>query len=234
MNLFHLKEKKIFEAIKKGDVNNLETLLEDKDININYQNKAKTTFLIEAVRSSNVKIAKLLLEHHADLEIQDFFNCTPLMLAVMEENYELAELFINSGANVNAEDSFGETSLMLALEESFYDIAKLLLDNHADVNAKDKADGYTPLMIEMLLSETFELAPRLIQSGANVNEKDNDNSALIHLLAQEGDIKKIEFLLSYGAKITDIDVEKIEDDEIKDEIQKFLNQKGMTTQFRIF
>lgn len=226
MNIFNFKEKKLISAIKNKDILTIQSLIEDSEIDINYQNKHKTSPLIEAVRVGDIEIVRLVLKKSPNLEFKDFFDFTALMISATEGNYEVSQLLINSGADVNAQDRFGESILMYALEESFYDIANLLIDNKAHINIKDTSDGYTPLMIDMLSSDEFKLAPRLIAMGANVNEKDNDGTALIQLLAQEGEINKIEYLLNHGANIKDIKLEEIEEEKFKQEVRNLINKNS--------
>jgi uncharacterized protein len=223
MNLFHLKEKSLLKAIKESNINQIQALVMDNEVDINYQDKNKTVPLIEAVRRNNVEAVKIILQKSPQLELKDLFNATALMIAVMEKNYEITKILIEAGSDVNAQDNYGETSLLIALEESDYPVANLLIEAGANVNAKEEADGYTPLMMEMLFSEDFILAPKLVSLGANVNERDSDNEPLIQLLAQQAAINQIQFLINHGAKIEDINIDDIEDEEFKEEVRNFIN-----------
>lgn len=183
------------------------------------------------MRLNNIEAVNLILEKNPNLELKDLFSATALMIAVMEKNYEITQALIKANANVNVQDNYGDTPLLLSLEESNYTIANLLIDAGANVNAKEEADGYTPLMMEMLFSEEFTLAPRLISLGANIHEKDNDGATLIQLLAQQAAINQMQFLISHGAKIEDINVDDIEDEEFREEVKSFINNG---TQMNVF
>ena len=107
---------------------------------VNWQNEKKNSALINAVLSSNYKVAKILLEANADVNIQNYNGETPLILVSgMGQFFEknILKLLLEYKANINITTYKGRTALMYASINHFYENAKLLLKNGANVNIKD-------------------------------------------------------------------------------------------------
>ena len=115
----------------------------------------KWTVFIGAAKSGNIKAARLLIQHGADINVRDIEG-TPLH-AVINSNrsisgnladdrrrYEaMAVLLVESGAKLQ-EFSFGNTELHLAAIRGFADLVPVLIRHGADVNALND-HGHTPL-----------------------------------------------------------------------------------------
>ena len=67
------------------------------------------------------------------------------------------------------------------------------------INEKDK-QGRTPLM-EAIIFKKEEIAKYLIESGANINEQDNNGWCALHFAAQEFLVDTTKLLLEKKAKI---------------------------------
>ena len=61
-----------------------------------------------ATRNESFSIAKILLENHASVDVEDKFERTPLLEAVRIGNLSLVELFLEYGANPNQCDVNGK------------------------------------------------------------------------------------------------------------------------------
>ena len=120
-----------------------------------------------------VRVARLLLEHGADVNTRRNGRWTPLHIASWSGKLEIVQVLIDHSAEVDAVDDFGKTPLHFVSQgkyESQKDgvrIAQLLLDHGADVNAKSRA-GTTPLTMAYR-NERPKLAELLLQHAANVN-----------------------------------------------------------------
>lgn len=64
------------------------------------------------------EMAKVLLEHNAEIEARDTFGCTPLFRAVFHfklvPDGKLIKLLVDAGADVNAENYYGVSPISLA------------------------------------------------------------------------------------------------------------------------
>eukprot|EP00300_Choanocystis_sp_HF-7_P011710 c17582_g1_i3.p1 GENE.c17582_g1_i3~~c17582_g1_i3.p1 ORF type:complete len:1068 (-),score=285.05 c17582_g1_i3:954-4079(-) len=81
--------------------------------------------------------------------------------------------------DVNAADIYGYTALHWACAKDFDQVVMYLLGSHEiDVNHKD-ADGLTPLLVACTYG-SHKSAIKLLESGANYEERDYDGSNVFH------------------------------------------------------
>jgi ankyrin repeat protein len=71
------------------------------------QNKGGSTPLHIAAWAESVVLARLLIEHGADVTARNEEGLTPLHFAVLEGTVELARLLVEHGADVTTQDNEG-------------------------------------------------------------------------------------------------------------------------------
>jgi ankyrin repeat protein len=119
----------------------------ERGANINFQDTfKKATALIEAARQGHEKIAKLLIEHNADIDLQDYEGNFALMHALAHNHTSLAEHVIQQGADITLPNHVGQTALILASIKDNEKIVQLLLQkepllDHCDLQG-ETALGY--------------------------------------------------------------------------------------------
>jgi len=132
------------------------------------------------------------------------FNVSPLHWAARGGSVEVVSLLISGGELVSLKDSNGETPLFWAAAGGKIQTAALLIKQGADVNATNEF-GRTPLLIATRDTDAPELAKLLVDSGANVNARDNRAENALHKLAWYGypekNIETAKILLDAGADI---------------------------------
>ena len=101
---------------------------------------SKVAPLLIAVKKG-VKVAKLLLDHHCEVDPVDEYGQTPLFKASERGDVEVCQLLLHHKANVNKKGFNDMTPLHVA---SNVKVAKLLLDHQCEVDPVDE-DGETPL-----------------------------------------------------------------------------------------
>ena len=106
-----------------------------------------------AVKTNSIKVAKLLIEHGADIEYGADVcaktihgGCTPLMRAAEWGNLSTVDLLLKHKANINAIDNNGISILQCAVKHNTLKVVKSLLEWGADITHKAK-DGTTALDI---------------------------------------------------------------------------------------
>jgi ankyrin repeat protein len=165
----------------------------------NSANPEGETALHLVARAGNVEAAKLLLKAGAEVDARESFGGqTPLMWATARRHPEMVELLADKGADVNARsavrdylrvataesrakqlDRGGFTPLMYAARENCDACVEVLLKHKVDINQPDPS-GIGPMVIAMLNSN-WDIAKRLIDAGADVNEWDIFGQAPLHV-----------------------------------------------------
>jgi len=79
-----------------------------------------------AVREGRLKIAKLLLDRGAQVDVLDPDDFTPLHNAAWNGNLEMTELLLDSGADINASTYDGDTPLSLAQNNDQAQVAEFI------------------------------------------------------------------------------------------------------------
>jgi ankyrin repeat protein len=121
---------KLFKAVSNGDSTQVETLL-NKGGDPNFKMKLASfemSMLIESVQKQDFKIAKLLIEHKADVDYRDWFKTTALMYAANSGNTQIVKLLIAYHADPNAKDEQGNSVLSAAKESKNAEVIKLIGD----------------------------------------------------------------------------------------------------------
>ena len=103
------------------------------------------TALILAARCGHEAVAKLLLDHGADVAAADNHGNTALIFAAGRGHGAVAKLLLVHGADVAAAQNAGVTALIGAVFYGHEAVAELLLDHRADMAAAQNSGG-TALM----------------------------------------------------------------------------------------
>ena len=175
--------------------------------------------LHDAARAGDIAAVRRLLERGANVNARDEYRRTPLHHAAFSGNTEVAALLIQKGANVNARDEYQETPLHHAAYWGKTEVAALLIQKGAKVNARDenqetplhwaargpdrcgriahserrkrKCQGRLPgdAAASCRFSGHDRIAALLIQKGANVNARNEDQWTPLHQAAFAGNTR---------------------------------------------
>ncbi|WP_264686114.1 MULTISPECIES: ankyrin repeat domain-containing protein [unclassified Wolbachia] len=171
--------------------------------------ETKSTELLDAVRTLNMKEIVRLIEAGADINAKDKNERTPLHTAAEYSSTKAVKVLIEAGADINAKDKNERTPLHIAAVKGYTEIVKVLIDLGADINAKDK-NKKTPLhrateigftdICEVILNHIARLeVAGLYVSEENLQKKnefittstERYNNYLQHLKNCEEEVKKI-------------------------------------------
>jgi len=165
----------------------------------NSANPDGETALHLVARSGNLEAAKLLLKAGAKVDAREKFGGqTPLMWAAARRHGPMVELLASKGADVNARsivrdyqrvataesrakflDRGGFTPLIYAARENCLACVDILLKHKANIGLPDPSD-VAPLSIAMM-NANWDVAKRLIEAGADVNQWDLFGQAPLHV-----------------------------------------------------
>lgn len=212
-------------AVKLGKTKLVEEMLAQKPWLVKPPRKP----LHQAAQAGNLELAKLLLHHGADPNLDyGLANIigpyTPLSDAVSTRHYEVAELLLENGADPNVAGGRNHDNLFLfAIAYLDARFTKLMLDHGADPMIGDHwGREVTPLHVAVALggvggvrrvsragqpaslegkkSQTLEKVRHLVQAGADVNAESADGTTPLLCAAIAGHDKVCELLLEHGAE----------------------------------
>lgn len=154
---------------------------------------------------------RLLIDKMCDVNMQDDDGDTALMLALSEYKSEISKkiirMLINAGSDTFIVGKDAQTIFSTACQKcKSVDIARMLFDKTI-LEKKDK-NGYTPLLWSSWKSgstSSNEIVKFLIESGADVNAKDNvkDTPLIVaswHTRSQSSN-ETVEILIEAGADL---------------------------------
>ena len=147
------------------------------------------TPLMIAAQKGHVSVATFLIEHGANVDLQDENGNTALhhTLYGSDVSCEILSCLTGSGADVNGVNKVKHTPLMIAAKRGHLNALTLLIKHGAhDVDLQD-SDGYTALHYAVYSSDiSCEILSCLIGIGADVNARTNNGVTPLMIAAEEG------------------------------------------------
>lgn len=103
--------------------------------------KEKTSPLHAAIALGDLTACEDLLQHGADINLQDAWLCTPLHIAAHRGSVEAARFLVQKGALVNVTEAWDQTPLHLAAAAGHFEICALLIEQEGcNKDAMDAQD----------------------------------------------------------------------------------------------
>jgi ankyrin repeat protein len=132
------------------------------------------------------RMARLLIDHHADVNATDEWGVTPLHVAARAGLWSVVELLLSKGAKVNVQTIRAESGDHP--EWKFLYLPSIPLA------------GVTPLHGAVVAGEP-NVVELLIAHGAEVNAADESGRMPLHYAAWGGSVRTIELLIAKGALV---------------------------------
>ena len=152
------------------------------------------------------KVAQLLLDYGANINVQDKTGRTPLHWTVIDMTDDLEDYFFDAvrfllehGANVNAPDDDDATPLHVVSKSGSIKATRLLLKHGADVHALSNIHP-SPLHLASRRRDA-EVARLLLEHGADVHALDGNGSTPLHFASESGSAEAARLLLEHGADV---------------------------------
>ena len=184
------------------------------------QDDRQSTPLCQAAENGHETAVRLLLNHDANIDVQNGAGKTPLRLAAENGHEAVVRLLLDRGANVEPKNWLGETPLFVAAEKGHGAVVRLLLDGGANAGAKNRS-AWMPLLkaaanghgvvVQQLLDrggdaeEGYEAVARLLLDKGTGLEAGGDgdwSKTPLHWAAEKGRDAVVRLLLERA----DVDV----------------------------
>ena len=193
----------LHEAAKWNENVEVVKFLVSQGADVNAKNDAGCTPLHGAAfRNKNVEVVNFLVSKGADMNAKSKFGSIPLHGAARSNTVEVVEFLVSQGADVNMKDDAGYTPLHRAVSScsEYVEYAEIFCSEFfydgCDTNALASA------IREAKKDRMIEVIKFLIENGADVNAKANDESTPLHIAAHlDNSIEVIKFLICKGADV---------------------------------
>ncbi|XP_058793730.1 putative ankyrin repeat protein RF_0381 [Phymastichus coffea] len=192
-NLLHL-------AVKYNFEESIELLIKH-GLNIDSTDSCNRTPLHFAITFKNESIVKCLLKHNPITNTKNLYGKSPFHLAVNFGDRRIIQLLLTSGVDVmDTTLCTNQTSLHIVLRNEDEETFKLLLKNYSgNVNIPD---AYGETLLHSLARQRNEnLAKLLIDRGADVNYRNNDEETALHLAIHRRNFSMCKLLVKHSADV---------------------------------
>jgi len=188
--------------------------------------------LIVSARYGFQDYARILLEHGADVNVQNSKGFTALMMACQYGKEAMVRLLVDHGADIHMLNLHQHSALMYACEEEHVEICRYLIEKGADVNGKDGKDS--TILMNAARSGNKELVNLLFQQpNLHYNEKNyNGWNALMYGCFAGSSPDILQGLIDRGEALEDPDVNGFTSLMVaclngKKKVVEFLMEKGV-------
>lgn len=140
----------------------------------------------------------------ADIELEGTYEVlddrsvhivTPLWCAAVSGHLDVLKILMKHHADLNAVSDSGSTPVRSACFMTHIEVVKFMVKNGADIN-KANYNGGTCLINSV---QSPKLCLFLLENGANVKAKDNQNKTALHYAIQEHRLETAKMLIAFGA-----------------------------------
>ena len=189
----------IFDAIKSNDLKKVKILIKNDASMVISKDEAENTPLHYAAMIGSNAAIEFLLSQGADINAQNTQLSTPLHEAIQNRNESSSILLIEKGADLTETNIFEQTPLHKAALLNQKATGKMLIDKGAAIDVVDRWQR-TPFLYVARQTGNVEFGKMLLQRGADINAKDQDNQMALNLAAWKGFTDFIDFLMDNGAE----------------------------------
>ena len=197
-----MKESKLgktpfYEAVESGDYETVSLLL---DAGANADDITRgTPAILRAASLGHEKIVEVLLNHNADVNVQNPSGQTCLHEAVLGDHIAIVHELLANSADIHTQDQDGWTALECAVAVYNVAIAEVLIGRGADVNRSNDG-GWTPLHIAAEYADD-KIMTMLLEGGAEVNAENSSSSTSLFSAVWARSLPCVKSLLAHGASV---------------------------------
>lgn len=172
--------------------------LSDEDDSDDSDTSHGWTALLRASHHGNEAVARILIDHNADIEARSPSKATPLIYAAETQHEALVDLLLIRGAIVEVEDEFGWKPLHRTLvKRGGEKVAQRLIDHDANINP---ICAYKKTPLHYAVEKNDEgMACFLLRAGAAIEARDVALRTPLHTAIECRRENMVYVLLEFGA-----------------------------------
>ncbi|XP_014286854.1 putative ankyrin repeat protein RF_0381 isoform X2 [Halyomorpha halys] len=189
----YLGETALFQAVKVGNVQGVEILLE-QGADINIAPEGKNYLFMTALESQNLDMVKTFLKGRTVPKFHSENGDTILHFLAQSGNAELLKAIRDKNLSTNIKNYDGLAPIHLTSESS---IIKILFEMGADINIKTE-EGETALYCASARG-ALELVRALVQQGAAIDRQTYEGKTALMIASRNSNPRVVRFLLDNGA-----------------------------------
>lgn len=182
-------------AVNAGQTEVVKKLVEaGADINARREAYFKSTALMEAGVRNDPELVEWLLDHGAELNLQDALGDTPLNWATYYGHLDLVKLYMDRGADWSVASKQG-TAVDIAMHRGHRDLVRFFVEEGAGDPIGKEAEA----LFTAIREGDPEQVERLIDGGVSPDQTDQLANPAITIAAEYGREAILNFLLREGA-----------------------------------
>lgn len=143
-------------------------------------------------------IIEIMLEHKAELNVQDNEGNTALMHAVILNRFPLVELLLQAGADFELTNKKEKTALILAKKYG-YKLIELCIEQFIQKKRTWLENNKATELMYAAHMNNISKVRKLLMHGVNVNEQNTYGLSLLSFAVENNNIQLVEELLQAGA-----------------------------------
>eukprot|EP00795_Rhopilema_esculentum_P016779 gene16779-8239_t len=187
-------------ACTLGNTEVVHELLRHK-ASVEHRTKDGCTALMFACLAGHVKVAEMLLDSDAVINVESDSNKdSPLTFACWKGHSEVVDLLLSRGANIEHRTKEGFSPLMFAALGGHTGVATKLLKCKAQVNVPSGSNNDIPLTSACWKGH-HDVVELLLAHKSNLEHRTKDGCTPLMLAAREGHLQVARLLLQHGAQV---------------------------------
>lgn len=167
----------IIEDVKKNDLKAVEAAL-NRGADVNTADGSKRSLLLWSTHAANLRMARLLVAHRADVNRQDAILDSPFLYAGATGQTELLKLFLQHGARFDVFNRYNGSALIPACERGHVETVRLLANTSGFPVDHVNRLGWTGLLEAVILGDGTEKYQQIVHilkdAGCNIHIADKN------------------------------------------------------------
>ncbi|XP_073408872.1 fibronectin type 3 and ankyrin repeat domains protein 1 isoform X6 [Dendrobates tinctorius] len=186
-------------AVNMNDEVTVLKILQTGNVKADIPDKLGFSPLMIAAQKGYFRIVQSLIDHGADINLENGSGKNSVMLACFAGHLDIVEYLREQGASWESRDKGGCTAMHWAVDGGSLKLIEWMIGDGCEVDVKDSCSHWTPLMRVSAVTGSADVARLLIAAGANINVKDKDGKTPLMVATLNNHERLVRLLIEKGA-----------------------------------